>query len=79
MQILGTRHYCINSYRTGRPSARALASRHHLHRLREILGTRLNTIHNLDYHQALTRDIRAAIGTEKFEGFAVRLRLTRAG
>ncbi len=33
----------------------------HLERCNEILGARLNTIHNLHFYQALMRDIRAAI------------------
>ncbi|MDR2000714.1 MAG: tRNA guanosine(34) transglycosylase Tgt [Zoogloeaceae bacterium] len=34
---------------------------HHLHRIGEILGARLNTIHNLHYYQTLMRELRAAI------------------
>ena len=34
-----------------------------LQRVNEILGARLNTIHNLYYYQALMRDLRAAIET----------------
>jgi queuine tRNA-ribosyltransferase len=34
---------------------------HHLHRCKEILGARLNTIHNLHYYQTLMRELRAAI------------------
>jgi queuine tRNA-ribosyltransferase len=34
---------------------------HHLHRLNEILGARLNSIHNLHYYQELMSDIRKAI------------------
>ncbi len=34
---------------------------HHLHRCGEILGARLNTIHNLHYYQVLMRELRAAI------------------
>jgi queuine tRNA-ribosyltransferase len=36
---------------------------HHLQRVNEILGARLNTIHNLHYYQALMRNLRAAILT----------------
>ena len=32
---------------------------HHLHRIGEILGARLNTIHNLHYYQELMQGIRA--------------------
>jgi queuine tRNA-ribosyltransferase len=42
---------------------------HHLHRLGEILGARLNTIHNLHYYQELMRDIRAAIERGQFPEF----------
>jgi queuine tRNA-ribosyltransferase len=35
---------------------------HHLQRVNEILGARLNTLHNLHYYQELMRDLRAAIG-----------------
>ncbi len=34
---------------------------HHLHRTNEILGARLNTIHNLHYYLELMRDLRVAI------------------
>jgi len=34
---------------------------HHLHRVNEILGARLNTIHNLYYYLSLMRELRAAI------------------
>ena len=42
---------------------------HHLHRCNEILGARLNTIHNLHYYQTLMREIRAAIATGSFATF----------
>jgi queuine tRNA-ribosyltransferase len=51
---------------------------HHLHRLGEILGARLNTIHNLHYYQELMRDIRAAIAAGRFEAFAAEFRRARA-
>ena len=35
---------------------------HHLHRIGEILGARLNTIHNLFYYQTLMAELRDAIG-----------------
>jgi tRNA-guanine family transglycosylase len=38
---------------------------HHLHRLGEILGARLNTIHNLFYYQALMAEMRVAIEQER--------------
>ena len=34
---------------------------HHLHRIGEILGAQLNTIHNLHYYQVLMRELRTAI------------------
>jgi queuine tRNA-ribosyltransferase len=42
---------------------------HHLQRTNEILGARLNTIHNLFYYQQLMREIRLAIETGAFETF----------
>jgi queuine tRNA-ribosyltransferase len=41
----------------------------HLFRCNEILGARLNTIHNLAYYQGLVRDIRAAVERGAFAGF----------
>jgi queuine tRNA-ribosyltransferase len=41
----------------------------HLDRCNEILGARLNTIHNLYYYQKLMRDIRQAIEAGRFAGF----------
>ena len=42
----------------------------HLDKCGEILGSRLNTIHNLHYYQSLMRRIRTAIETGDFEDFA---------
>jgi len=42
---------------------------HHLHRIGEILGARLNTIHNLYYYQELMAGMRAAIEAGSFETF----------
>jgi queuine tRNA-ribosyltransferase len=42
----------------------------HLDKCGEILGSRLNTIHNLQYYQDLMRDIRAAIEATRFDAFA---------
>ncbi len=39
---------------------------HHLHRANEILGARLNTLHNLHYYQELMGAIRAAIEAGRF-------------
>jgi queuine tRNA-ribosyltransferase len=50
---------------------------HHLHRLNEILGARLNTIHNLFYYQQLMGEIRAAIEAGEFADFVMRFRQLR--
>ena len=42
---------------------------HHLHKLGEILGARLNTIHNLHYYQVLMREMREAIEAGRFSEF----------
>ena len=42
---------------------------HHLHRAGEILGARLNTIHNLHYYLQLMREMRAAIDAGTFQTF----------
>ncbi len=42
---------------------------HHLYRLGEILGARLNTIHNLHYYQELMAGMRNAIEQGTFAGF----------
>ena len=51
---------------------------HHLHRAGEILGARLNTIHNLHYYLQLMREIRAAIDAGRFQDFVVKFREDRA-
>ncbi|MGH8445305.1 MAG: tRNA guanosine(34) transglycosylase Tgt [Solimonas sp.] len=43
---------------------------HHLDRCDEMLGPRLNTIHNLHYYLALMRRIRTAIDEDRYEAFA---------
>jgi queuine tRNA-ribosyltransferase len=40
---------------------------HHLQRVNEILGARLNTIHNLSYYQELMRGLREAIAAGTFD------------
>ena len=50
---------------------------HHLHRIGEILGARLNTIHNLYYYQQLMSEIRAAIEAGAFADFVARFRQMR--
>jgi len=42
---------------------------HHLQKTNEILGSRLNTFHNLFYYQDLMRSIRVAIKDNVFESF----------
>jgi queuine tRNA-ribosyltransferase len=42
---------------------------HHLDKCNEILGARLNTIHNLTYYQDLMADLRAAIVQQALAGF----------
>jgi len=56
---------------------------HHLHKVGEILGARLNTIHNLHYYQELMAAIRSSIEVGAFETFkkefaANRSQLTQA-
>jgi len=41
----------------------------HLHRCNEILGSRLNTIHNLHYYQQLMHGLREAISAKKLDDF----------
>ncbi len=53
---------------------------HHLQKVNEILGARLNTIHNLHYYQLLMREIRAAISEDNLDGYAAAFaRERRAG
>ena len=51
---------------------------HHLHRTGEILGSMLNTIHNLRYYQTLTAELRAAIAAGEFAGYVARFAEDRA-
>ena len=51
---------------------------HHLHRASEILGARLNTIHNLHYYLQLMQDIRDAIDAGTFAAFVVKFHADRA-
>ncbi len=46
---------------------------HHLQRVNEILGARLNTLHNLYYYQQLMRDLREAIAGGRLASFAARV------
>jgi queuine tRNA-ribosyltransferase len=51
---------------------------HHLHRTGEILGARLNTIHNLHYYLDLMRQARDAIDAGAFQAFRTRFHAERA-
>ncbi|WP_394780797.1 tRNA guanosine(34) transglycosylase Tgt [Undibacterium sp.] len=51
---------------------------HHLHRTGEILGARLNTIHNLYYYLDLMRNIRQALDDERFPAFVAQFHADRA-
>ncbi|HYD96420.1 MAG TPA: tRNA guanosine(34) transglycosylase Tgt [Noviherbaspirillum sp.] len=51
---------------------------YHLHRAGEILGARLNTIHNLHYYLQLMREIRAAIDADRFQVFVAQFHADRA-
>jgi queuine tRNA-ribosyltransferase len=51
---------------------------HHLQRVNEILGARLNTIHNLHFYLDLMRQARAALEEGRFAAWAAALRARRA-
>ena len=51
---------------------------HHLHRTGEILGARLNTIHNLRFYLNLMAEMRAAIESDDFIGFKTRFAADRS-
>jgi queuine tRNA-ribosyltransferase len=51
---------------------------HHLHRAGEILGARLNTIHNLFYYLDLMREMRSAIDAGQFQAFVRQFNADRA-
>ncbi|KON81050.1 tRNA guanosine(34) transglycosylase Tgt [Azoarcus sp. PA01] len=51
---------------------------HHLHRAGEILGSMLNTIHNLRYYQTLTAELRTAIATGDFDSHVARFHSDRS-
>ncbi len=51
---------------------------HHLHKVGEILGARLNTIHNLHYYQVLMQSMRTAIEQGTFETFKLEFARKRA-
>ena len=51
---------------------------HHLHRSKEILGARLNTIHNLHYYLKLMSEMRDAIDADRFHAFRLEFNAARA-
>ena len=51
---------------------------HHLQRVNEILGARLNTIHNLHYYLFLASGVRAAIEADRLSAFATTFATDRA-
>ena len=51
---------------------------HHLQRVNEILGARLNTIHNLHYYLALTAGLREALAADRVEAWVAQFRVDRA-
>jgi queuine tRNA-ribosyltransferase len=51
---------------------------HHLQRVNEILGARLNTIHNLHFYLDLMARARRAIENRQFDAFATAVRARRA-
>ena len=51
---------------------------HHLHKVGEILGAQLNTIHNLAYYQTLMREMREAIEAGRFQAMRADFERERA-
>jgi queuine tRNA-ribosyltransferase len=51
----------------------------HLDKCREILGSHLNTVHNLYFYERLMAEIRTAIETESFEKFRAEFYALRSG
>ena len=52
---------------------------HHLDRCGEILGARLNTVHNLHFYQRLMADVRDAIASRRFDAWRREFSGRRAG
>lgn len=52
---------------------------HHLQKINEMLGARLNTIHNLHFYQKLMRGIRESIETQNFATFKAETLATMQG
>ncbi len=51
---------------------------HHLHKVGEILGARLNTIHNLHFYLTIMREMREAIAAGTFEAWKAEFARNRA-
>lgn len=51
---------------------------HHLYRTGEMLGSRLNTIHNLHYYQVIMKEMRAAIKAKRFTAWRAEFHQKRA-
>ncbi|MGC2520756.1 MAG: tRNA guanosine(34) transglycosylase Tgt [Burkholderiales bacterium] len=52
---------------------------HHLHKVNEILGARLNTIHNLHYYQTLMRELREAVTAGRLPDYIEQFNRQRVG
>ncbi|OQY73131.1 MAG: hypothetical protein B6D47_04055 [Rhodocyclaceae bacterium UTPRO2] len=50
---------------------------HHLQRVNEILGARLNTLHNLFYYQQLMAELREAIASGRLDEYVAAFRAAR--
>ncbi|MCY1561678.1 Queuine tRNA-ribosyltransferase [compost metagenome] len=51
---------------------------HHLHRSQEILGARLNTIHNLHYYLDIMRQMREALDQDRFPSWVAQFHADRS-
>jgi len=51
---------------------------HHLNRTQEILGARLNTIHNLHYYLDIMRQMREALDNDTFHAWTLQFHAERA-
>ena len=51
---------------------------HHLHKVGEMLGARLNTIHNLHYYLTLAKEMRDALDAGRFEEWKTEFHANRA-
>ena len=51
---------------------------HHLQRVNEILGARLNTLHNLHYYLSLLSELREAIGADSLPAYIQRFESSRS-